>query len=164
VERADAGRALAEERGAHLIRLSNLRREPGADRVSGSRPDDGIDAEDAFRDVRDVHRAPLSAVRAGGLPVELGHHGADVHTFRDAVTVTTMGRCDPVIAAEGGAGPDRHCLLADVEVHGAHGHAVFDEPLQTLLELANERQSLEHPPGLFTSRDHGHTFDHSARI
>ena len=111
-----------------------------------------------------MHRTALAAVRAGGLPIELGHHRSDLDAFRNAVTVTTMGRCDPVIAAESGAGPDRHSLLTDIEVHGAHGHAVFDEPLQTLLELANQRESLEHPSGLFTGGDHGHAIDHSARI
>jgi hypothetical protein len=149
VRDTDASAAVAEERNGHLSGLAHLGGKRRAKRVANARANDGVHAKDALGDVGDVHRATLAPVGTGDLAKQLSHHRHDVHPLGDAVTVTAVIGGNPVIIFECGADTGRDRFLADAVMHSTDGHAGLDEPLQPLLELADERHALIHPEELF---------------
>ena len=66
-----------------------LRPTPVANR--NVRPDHAVRAEHSLINVRDVHRAALALVRAGGLAEQLRHHLLQIEALGDAVVVTAVG-------------------------------------------------------------------------
>ena len=145
----DAGSAFAEKGCRDLAGLTNFRRKCGTHRVRYAHANDGIHAEHANANIGDVHRAALGAIASRRLAVEFGHHAVDFHALGDAVSMTPMRRGDPVAGLQRSAHTHGTSFLAGVVVHGTHGHARLDEPLQALLELADKRQALVHPEQLF---------------
>ena len=100
VEGALIGRAVAEERDRELVRAELLCGERGAGRDRDPPADDAVCAEVALGRVGDVHRpAPSTAVPRLSSQ-ELGEHLPEVRSFRDAVTVSAVRACDPVVVAQ----------------------------------------------------------------
>src|SRR3989442_9252956 len=130
-------RTFAEEAHHNPVRAEILRRERGTGRDSGAPSHDGVCAEVARGRVGDMHRPALALAVPGCLAEELRKHAVRRRSFGEAVSVTTMGACNVVVRSERFANPDRHGLLADVEVREAGHQGASVEIVDPFLEQAN---------------------------
>src|SRR5438445_11537373 len=121
--------------------------------MSRSHANNGVDAQHANTDVRDVHRAALAAIASSGFAVKLGHHAMDFHSFGDAMPMAAVRGGDPIVGFERRAHADGAGLLAGVIVHRANRYTCFDEPLETLFEFPDQRQVFVYPEQFFARRE-----------
>ncbi len=82
---------------------------------------DPVGAQDAQRDVRDVHLAALAAAVAGDAAHHFGHHGFHPPALGDDMAVAAVRAGDGVILAQGGAYAHRGGFLSVGQVRQA-GH------------------------------------------
>ena len=138
MERADVGRAVAEERD----RDARLPAELEGERRAGDRrepaADDRVRAEVPALDVVEVHRAAVAVRAALDLPVQLGHDRVRVGPARERVPVRAMGRGEDVAVVERVADADRDRLLADRDMEEARQLAGAEPLLDLLLEAPDQ--------------------------
>src|SRR5579859_1538924 len=91
VEGSDVGRAVAEEADGDLAGAPYLGRPCRPDRDRQMRPDDGIRAEGAMLDAREVHRPALTAHHPPGPAHQLGHEGPHRGAPGEHVVMPTIG-------------------------------------------------------------------------
>jgi hypothetical protein len=97
------GPAAASARGR-----AHRNRQPGRHHAVG--------AQHADRKIRDVHRAALAAVEAGGLAEQLGHHAAQVRALGQRVAVPAVGGGEVVGGMQVRADAGGHRLLPGGQV------------------------------------------------
>ena len=146
-ERALLGSAVAEEAEDDLALLADLRRPGGAGGVRDSRPDDPRGAEEAVRDVGQVHRAADALAYTVAAPVDLGHHRVHVGAAHDRVAVAAVRREELVFGAERRDRADDRRLgaVGEVRVATDHTRVLQERALDPLLELANPQHLVVHP-------------------
>src|SRR5581483_6392637 len=101
-----------------------------------------VGAEDAAREVAEVHGASLAAAAAGGPPEELGHHPRGLGALGQALPVAAVGGGHEVVGREEGADRRRHRLLPGRQVDEARDLPRREALGHPLLEAADE---MHHP-------------------
>src|SRR5579884_58261 len=141
VERADVGRAVAEERDGDARLVAQLEREARADDGGQAAADDRVRAVVAALQVVQVHRPAVPVRAALDLAVQLRHDGVGRRPARERVPVRAVRRREDVALLHRAAHADRDRLLADRDVQESRQLSRPEPLLHLLLEPANE----EHP-------------------
>ena len=135
VERADIGRAVAEEADGDVLVALVLRTQRRAAGDRQMRADDGVGAHHAVRGGSEVHRAALAAHQAVVALHQLTEHFLDRHAARKRVRVAAIG-AEGVVAFRHRAAKARcDCFLAEREVAGALHEVLQKEVVGALLGL-----------------------------
>ena len=134
--------AVAEERNCHCPVALELRRERGSGRSSDRPTDDAEAADDAVREVDDVHRAAAAAVGSGLASEELTEQGGLVDAHRETGAVPAIRGGDRVAGPEQVAHSDCDRLLALVQMGGSLDLVVEEEAVHHVLELPDANHAL----------------------
>jgi len=137
VERADIGRAVAEEAHSDLIGAPILSRPSSSHRDREMGADDGVGSHHALVHIGQVHRAALAAHQAALASHELAQYARHRGAPRQRMRVAPIRAETPV------AGPHRRTecggnrLLADRQMAGALDQILEKQIIGALLDRAN---------------------------
>ena len=137
VERANIGRAVAEEADGHVL-LAEILRAPG--RATGDRQmraDNRIGAEHVMLDRGQVHRAALAAHEADVAQHQFAEHALHRGAAGERMRVAAIGAERLVALAHRDAKPRRDRLLAERQMARALDHVLQKEIEGALLAVAD---------------------------
>ena len=84
-----------------------------------------------------MHRTTLASAGAGFLAVDFGHHALDFDTFRNAVTMTSVGAGDRIPVVEMHTNSRTGSLLTRIKVNEARNVTRGEFDMYTFFEFAN---------------------------
>ena len=129
--------AVTGERDADLVGATHLGRQADPADQRRATAHNAVGAQHAGGQVGDVHRSALALAGAGGLAVQLGHHGHHVAALRDGVPMAAVGAGDVVGGGQDVANPGRHRLLAGIQVNKAGHLPGLEFLVDALLEVTD---------------------------
>ena len=139
MERADVGRAVAEERHGNAWLAAHVKGKRGAGDHRQAAADDRVRSEVAALDVVQVHRAPVPARHALYLPVELRHQRVGVGAARERVAMSPVRGREDVPLRHGARHADGDGLLPDGDMQEAGQLACAELLLDLLLEMPDQQ-------------------------
>ena len=116
MEGAAVGRAVSEEDHGDGAGLLVAGRQGRAHGQAVAAAHHAVGAQHPHAEVRNVLGAALAPAVAGGLAVQLRHHGLEVRALGDGVPVAPVGAGDVVLLIQAGAHAGGDGLLANVDV------------------------------------------------